>query len=66
MMFMYTQMTKRKKVMKMTKIQANMMKVTVTITEIITRTQKKTEGNPDHYYILKTEMTLIWNTTQKK
>ena len=41
-------------------------KVMVLMTEMITRTQKKLEGNSDHYFIFKTDMTLIWNTTQTK
>ena len=48
------------------KIQATMKKVTAIITEMITRTQTKSESNPDHYYIFKTYMILIWNKTHKK
>ena len=42
-------MTKMEKRMKMLKIQAKITKVTVVIPEMITRTQKESEGNPNRY-----------------
>ena len=46
---MNNQRTKMKKTTKMTKILENMPKVTVTMTEMITKTQNKSEVNPGHY-----------------
>ena len=48
------------------KIQVKTRKVTVMMMQIITRTQKKLEFNPDHYCTFKTYMTLIYNTSQTK
>ena len=49
MLCMQNNIKKTMKATKMTKIQAKMAKLMVTVREMITRTQTKLEVNPNHY-----------------